>query len=216
MEASRPMAMTASGKMRPLAASSGPKPMARKADDAEDDRGDQGDVEALEEVGGHAGAVAHVVADVVGDGGRVAGVVLGDARLDLADQVGADVGGLGEDAAADPQEQREQRAAEAEADQDRRGGVLEDHDDDGGAQQAEAGGEQAGHAAGAEGDLAGRPGSRAGWAAAAVRTLPRTASDMPMNPMTPEKMAPTMNARVRKVPDWTKVRATPRPRRRPP
>ena len=88
--------------------------------DAEDDRRDQGDLVALEQVGGHAGAVADVVAHVVGDGGRVAGVVLGDAGLDLADEVGADVGGLGEDAAADPQEQGEQRAAEAEADEDRR------------------------------------------------------------------------------------------------
>ena len=87
---------------------------------AEDDRGDQRDLVALEQVGGHAGAVADVVADVVGDGGRVAGVVLGDARSTLPDQVGADVGGLGEDAAADPQEQGEQRAAEPEADQDRR------------------------------------------------------------------------------------------------
>src|SRR3712207_8432714 len=40
-----------------------------------------------------------VVADVVGDRGGVAGVVLGDALLDLADEVGADVGRLGEDAA---------------------------------------------------------------------------------------------------------------------
>ena len=94
--------------------------------DAEDDRGDEGDLVALEQVGGHAGAVADVVADVVGDRGRVARVVLGDAGLDLADEVGADVGGLGEDAAADAQEQGEQRAAEAEADEDRRAGVLED------------------------------------------------------------------------------------------
>jgi hypothetical protein len=35
--------------------------------------------------------------------------------LDLADQVGADVGGLGEDAAADTHEHREQGGAEAEA-----------------------------------------------------------------------------------------------------
>ena len=87
--------------------------------DAEDDRGDEGDLVALEQVGGHAGAVADVVADVVGDGGRVARVVLGDAGLDLADEVGADVGGLGEDAAADAEEQGEQRATEAEADEDR-------------------------------------------------------------------------------------------------
>ena len=100
---------------------------------AEDERGDEGDLVGLEQVGGHAGAVADVVAHVVGDGGRVAGVVLGDAGLDLADQVGADVGRLGEDAAADPHEQGQQRAAEAEADQDGGGGVLGQHDDDGGA-----------------------------------------------------------------------------------
>ena len=73
--------------------------------DAEDDRGDEGDLVRLEEVGGHTGAVADVVADVVGDRGRVAGVVLGDAGFDLADEVGADVGRLGEDAATDAQEQ---------------------------------------------------------------------------------------------------------------
>ena len=88
--------------------------------DAEDDRGDEGDLVALEQVGGHAGAVTDVVADVVGDRRRVARVVLGDAGLDLADEVGADVGRLGEDAAADAQEQGEQRATEPEPDEDRR------------------------------------------------------------------------------------------------
>ncbi len=67
----------------------------------EDDRGDQGDFVALEQVGGHSGAVANVVANVVGNGRRVAWVVFGDAGFDLADEVGADVGRLGEDAAAD-------------------------------------------------------------------------------------------------------------------
>ena len=85
--------------------------------DAEQHHGDRGDRVGLEQVGGHAGAVADVVAHVVGDHGRVARVVLGDARLDLADEVGADVGGLGEDAAAESREDRDQRAAEAEADE---------------------------------------------------------------------------------------------------
>ena len=58
----------------------------------------------LEEVGRHAGAIADVVAHVVCDHGRVARVVLRYARFDLADEVGADVGGLGEDAAAEPGE----------------------------------------------------------------------------------------------------------------
>ena len=37
--------------------------------------------------------------------------------LDLADEVGADVGGLRVDAAAEPREDRDERAAEGEADQ---------------------------------------------------------------------------------------------------
>ena len=101
-------------------------PTAPNADLAQDQRGDQGDRVGLEEVRGHAGAVADVVADVVGDGGGVARVVLGDARLDLADEVGADVGRLGEDAAADAHEHGQQRAAEAEALEDHRRGLAED------------------------------------------------------------------------------------------
>ena len=108
---SAPIAGTISGKTRPFCAEGGR---------AQDQRGDQRHGVGLEEVGGHAGAVADVVADVVGDGRGVARVVLGDVLLDLADQVRADVGGLGEDAAADPHEHREQRGAEAEALEHRR------------------------------------------------------------------------------------------------
>ena len=123
-----------------------------EGDLAEDQRGDQRDGVRLEQVGGHAGAVADVVADVVGDRRGVAGVVLGDALLDLADQVGADVGGLGEDAAADPHEHREQSGAEAEALEHLRRVLLVDQDDHCGAEQAEADGEHAADATGAEGD----------------------------------------------------------------
>ena len=195
IEASTPMARQPSGKMAPAAHRPGlVGEDGLEGGDAEDDRRHQGDLVALEQVGGHAGAVAHVVAHVVGDGGRVAGVVLGDAGLDLADEVGADVGRLGEDAAADPQEQGEQRAAEAEADEDGRAGVLEDHDDERGAEQAEADGEHAGHAAGAERHLAGRPGIEPVLAAAAVRTLPRTARLMPMKPVRPDRRQPSRKA----------------------
>jgi hypothetical protein len=83
----------------------------RRGHRAQSHRGeDRADV-GLEEVGAHAGHVADVVTDVVRDGGRVAGVVLGDARLDLADQVGADVRRLGVDAAADAREQRDRAEA---------------------------------------------------------------------------------------------------------
>ena len=122
-------------------------------DRAEDERGDERHGVRLEQVGGHAGAVADVVADVVGDRRGVARVVLGDAGLDLADEVGADVGGLGEDAAADAHEHREQRGAEAEALEHLGGVALVEQDDDRGAEQAQAHGGHADGATGAERDL---------------------------------------------------------------
>ena len=88
--------------------------------DAEDHRADVLGGHRLEEVGATAGAVADVVADEVGDDGRVARVVLGDAGLDLADEVGADVGGLGVDTTAELGEQGDEAGAEAEADDQER------------------------------------------------------------------------------------------------
>jgi hypothetical protein len=64
----------------------------------------------LEDVRAAAGAVAYVVADEVGDDGGVAGIVFGDAGFDFADEVGADVGGLGVDAAAELGEEGDERA----------------------------------------------------------------------------------------------------------
>ncbi len=57
------------------------------------------------QVSAHARDVADVVADVVCDGGRVAGVVFRNARFDLADEVRADVRGFREDTAADAGEE---------------------------------------------------------------------------------------------------------------
>ena len=85
--------------------------------DPEEHHRDGRDRVRLEEVGRHAGAVADVVADVVRDDRGVARVVLGDARLDLPDEVGADVGGLRVDAAAESREHGDERAAEREADE---------------------------------------------------------------------------------------------------
>jgi hypothetical protein len=62
--------------------------------------GHGGDGIGLEQVGGHTGTVTHVVAHVVGDGGGVSGVVFGNPGFDLAHQVGAHVGTLGEDTTA--------------------------------------------------------------------------------------------------------------------
>ncbi len=111
---------------------------------------------SLEQVGGHAGAIADVVADVVGDGRRIAGIVLGNAGLDLADEIGADVSALGEDAAAKTGEDRDQRGAEAERDQrvDRlaiRGRIAERAGENAEvashAEKRETGDEQTGHSA---------------------------------------------------------------------
>ena len=88
----------------------------RRSDDAADVR--------LEEVGPHAGRVADVVPHAVGDRGGVPRVVLGNAGLDLADEVGADVGGLGVDPPADPGEQGDAGRAEPEP-----GEVLEGEGD---------------------------------------------------------------------------------------
>jgi hypothetical protein len=75
--------------------------------------GDHGYHIGLEQVGRHAGAVAYIIAHIVGDHRRVAGVVLGDAGLYLAHQVGAHIGALGEDAAPETREDRNQRRTEA-------------------------------------------------------------------------------------------------------
>ena len=85
--------------------------------DPEQHHGNGGDRVRLEEVGRHARAVPDVVADVVGDDRRVARVVLGDAGLDLPDEVGADVRGLRVDAAAETREHGDERAAEREPDE---------------------------------------------------------------------------------------------------
>ena len=68
----------------------------------------------LEEIRTHAGDVTHIVAYVVRDDRRVAGVVLGNSGLDLTHQVGAHVRGLGVDAAAHAGEERDAAGAHAE------------------------------------------------------------------------------------------------------
>jgi hypothetical protein len=83
---------------------------------SKDHGGDDGDGVGLEQIRRHTGAVANVVADIVSDGRRIARIVLRNAGLDLADEIGADIGALGEDAAAKTREDRYQGGAEAEGD----------------------------------------------------------------------------------------------------
>ena len=90
---------------------------AGEVDRGQNHGGDRGHREGFEQIGRHAGAVADIVADIVGDGGRVARVIFGNTRFDLADHVAADVSALGEDAAAETGEDRDQRSAEGKTDQ---------------------------------------------------------------------------------------------------
>ena len=127
--------------------------------------GDGGHRIGLEQVGRHAGAVADIVAHIVGDGAGIAWIVFRNAGLDFADQIAADVGALGEDAAAEPGEDRDQRGAEAERHQridhlavvrrhvQRAGEEAEIERD---AEQREARNQKAGNGAGAERDLEAR------------------------------------------------------------
>ena len=118
---------------------------------AQDDRRHQRDLERLEDVRGHPRAVPDVVADVVGDRRRVPGVVLGDPHLDLAHEVGPNVGHLGVDAAADPHERGDEGPPEPEADQDPERVSAEEHEDRRGAQESEAHREHPGDGPGLEG-----------------------------------------------------------------
>ena len=106
------------------------------SDCAEGHCGDDGADIALKEVCAHTGNVADVVADVIGDNSGVAGVVLGDAGLDLTDEVSADVGSLGVDTAADTRKQRDGGSTEGEAEQNVE--LTDDNIQDRCAQKAEA------------------------------------------------------------------------------
>ena len=88
-----------------------------KEDGAENHRRNDGDGIGFKKVRCHAGAVADVVADVVGNRCRIARIVFGYAGFDLADKIAADVGALREDAASETCEDRNQRGAETERDE---------------------------------------------------------------------------------------------------
>ena len=95
----------------------GPRAQFNHHQAAQQHGGDQRHGVGLEQVGRHAGAVADIVADVVGDDRRIARIILGNAGFDLADEVRADIGALGEYAAAQACEDRNQRTAEGETHQ---------------------------------------------------------------------------------------------------
>jgi len=139
----------------------------RGADDhdgAQRHGGDQRHRIGLEQIGGHAGAVTHVVAHVVSDHGRVARIVFRNAGFHLAHQVGADVSTFGEDATAQPRKDRNQRRAECQPEHGlehlRQRGVTGGHHRTGGppeeqhdADESQADDQHAGDGATLEGDV---------------------------------------------------------------
>src|SRR5512133_3589619 len=132
-----------------------------EGDSAEQHGGDKGYGIGFEQVGGHTGTVADIVAHVVGNHGRVAGVILRNTGLDLTDQVGTDVSALGEDTAAQTGKDGDQRSAETEADQlcdhvlDRcaRHQLGQDHVVTGNAQQSQTNHQHTGDGATLEGNV---------------------------------------------------------------
>jgi hypothetical protein len=90
---------------------------ANKEDRGEHHGRNNGHCVGFEKVSRHTGAVADIVAHIVGDRGRVAGIILGNAGFHLADQIAANVSTLGEDTAAQTGKDRNQRGAEAKGHQ---------------------------------------------------------------------------------------------------
>ena len=130
---------------------------------SEQHRGDRRDAVGLEQVGSHAGAIADVVAHVVGDHRRISRVVFGNSGFDFSDQVGADVGSFGVDAAAQTGEDRNQRTAEGQADHGVERGPrvavidrLQNSEVARDGKQTEPDHQHAGDRAAAEGDVEGR------------------------------------------------------------
>ena len=116
----------------------------------------------FEQVSRHAGAVADVVADVVSDHCRVTRVIFGNSGFDFTHQIGTDVGTLGENAAAQTREDRNQRGTEGQTDQrfddiahfgavSRIVGQIPEEQH--GAEQAQSHHQHAGDGAAAEGDI---------------------------------------------------------------
>src|SRR5207248_11626559 len=90
---------------------------ASEEDRGEHHRGDGRYGVRLEQVRRHSGAVADIITNVVGNGRRIARVIFRNARLNLANEITADISAFGEDTAAEARKYRDQRSAEAERDE---------------------------------------------------------------------------------------------------
>ena len=106
----------------------------------------------------HAGDIADIVADVIGDNAGVARIVFGYAGLNLADEVSTDISAFRVDSAADTREQRNAGSAHAETVYDMSGMRIpaEHQIEYSQSQQADGGDCQTHNRAAVEGDGQGR------------------------------------------------------------
>ena len=84
---------------------------------SDEDASDEANGVGFKHVGSHAGAVAHIFAHVVGNGGGVAGIILFEFGFELADEICPDVGGLGVDAAPQAGEDADEGCAQGKSGQ---------------------------------------------------------------------------------------------------
>ncbi len=96
----------------------------REGKGADQNRADQTDRIGLENVRRHARTIADVVAHVIGDRRRVARIVFLQAALDFTNEIGADVGRLGVNAAAQSREDADQTRAERQPDEAAHGEIV--------------------------------------------------------------------------------------------
>ena len=69
----------------------------------------------FEQISTHTGNITDVVTNVIGNSGRVTGIIFRDVGFNLTDQISADVGSLGVNAPGDSRKQSDGRGAKAKA-----------------------------------------------------------------------------------------------------
>ena len=99
----------------------------RESERADEDRADQAHCISLENVGRHPGAIAHVVAHVVGDRRRISRIVFVERVLDFPYEIGAHVSRLRVNAAAQSRENADQTRAQGETDKAAHCSCMADH-----------------------------------------------------------------------------------------
>jgi len=82
---------------------------------SDEDTTDEADGVSFKDIRSHSSAVSHVVSDVIGDRGRIAGIIFFEFRFDFSHEVGADVGGFGVDPATETCKHADEGGAEGEA-----------------------------------------------------------------------------------------------------